>query len=873
MFPDVTAVKGNPNSIKSKKEMKSMKEHYYKTKLSTIALILVLTLSATLVALPDAFAQEFSSKKTYAYIGAVPNPVGVKQEVLLHIGISDQLSSVEMGWEDLSVTIERPDGGTDTITDIRTDATGGTGRVYVPDMAGTYYLQTHFPTQTIEVMPFFSGNPYNMTYLASSSEKLELEVLDEKVPQYPGHSLPNQYWTRPIDAQLREWNAISGSWLVPSNLMSASVWPDWIAPYNDGPEAAHILWTKPLTIGGLAGGETGEHGFDCGDAYEGKWGGSLIVSGMLYYTMGGSRGLEPVVTHCVDIHTGKELWSKVFLDNASVSFGQLLYWTGVNYHGVFAYLYVSSGSNWYVYDAYSGDWRFTIENVPSGTTLFGPNGEIYISQVNVAQGWMGLWNATALCLSNPGADPGSWGNSVHMQTFDAATTPSAWSVNATIPTDLPGTVRATFYGDKIIGSQNSLMEVTIWGLNLNSSKGNIGAELFRESWDADPEWVAGNVSMMGMSGGWVALSPEVGVIGVKELCAFYGFSFETGKYLWGPTDPHYYLDQFFGDGRLIAYGRFYSTGVSGTVYCYNATTGKLLWTYPADDPYQEFLFGNNWWTEPMFVTDGKLYVGHAEHSPIDPKPRGAPFICLNATDGSVIWRADGLFRQTHWGGLAIIGDSIIACMDTYDQRIYGIGKGASKTTVTATPKVTILGRSIVIEGTVMDVSPGTEDSNLKMRFPNGVPAISDEDMTEWMLHVYKQFECPDDVEGVEVFLKIRDPNGDWYSATVTTDSNGMFSHMWAPGVVGEYHVTAMFEGSESYYASEATTVFGVDKALVAEDVPSAAEIAECTADRLPAYLKIPEIPAYLTIDVVILVIAAVGVVIGLIAYMSLRKQK
>jgi hypothetical protein len=42
---------------------------------------------------------------------------------------------------------------------------------------------------------------------------------------------------------------------------------------------------------------------------------------------------------------------------------------------------------------------------------------------------------------------------------------------------------------------------------------------------------------------------------------------------------------------------------------------------------------------------------------------------------------------------------------------------------------------------------------------------------------------------------------------------------------------------------------------------------------MPAYPTVPEIPAYLTIDLIILIIAAVGVVIGLIVYMALRKQQ
>ena len=97
--------------------------------------------------------------------------------------------------------------------------------------------------------------------------------------------------------------------------------------------------------------------------------------------------------------------------------------------------------------------------------------------------------------------------------------------------------------------------------------------------------------------------------------------------------------------------------------------------------------------------------------------------------------------------------------------------------------------------------------------------------------------------------------------------------MDSSAIVGEYKVTAMFEGSASYYASQDTATFGVDEAPAAEEVPSAEEIADTTVNKLPAYPTIPEIPAYLTIDIIILVIAAVGMVIGLVAYMALRKQK
>jgi len=193
-----------------------MKKLYCKIKVSTIALILVLAVSAMFVALPSVTGQGAGEKMTYAYLGAVPNPVGVNQQVLLHVGITQELQTVAMGWEGLSVTIERPDGEIDTLENIRTDSTGGTGKAYTPDKVGTYYLKTHFPeqvtTQDKRAGSMFTGYvPVGTVMLASESEVLELVVQEDSIPYYPGQPKPNEYWTRPIDAQLRDWSPIAGS--------------------------------------------------------------------------------------------------------------------------------------------------------------------------------------------------------------------------------------------------------------------------------------------------------------------------------------------------------------------------------------------------------------------------------------------------------------------------------------------------------------------------------------------------------------------------------------------------------------------------------------------------------------------------------------
>jgi outer membrane protein assembly factor BamB len=231
----------------------------------------------------------------------------------------------------------------------------------------------------------------------------------------------------------------------------------------------------------------------------------------------------------------------------------------------------------------------------------------------------------------------------------------------------------------------------------------------------------------------------------------------------------------------------------------------------------------------QFVNDGKIYLGHEEHSPIDPKPRGAPYICLNATTGEEIWRANGLFRQTEWRGRSIIGDSIIAGQDTYSQCIYAIGKGPSATTVTA-PDVSVkFGETVLVTGTVTDVSPGTEEYSKTARFPNGVPAVSDANMSEWMLYVYKQFERPADVIGVDVTISVLDPNNNCYEvATTTSDESGFFKASFVPPVSGDYTVIASFEGSGAYYGSYAESAITVNEspAPTVEPTPTPASAAD-----------------------------------------------
>ncbi|TRO48875.1 hypothetical protein E2P60_00295, partial [Candidatus Bathyarchaeota archaeon] len=646
------------------------------------------------------------TRTTHAFIGATPNPVGVGQETLLHVGIMQQLSITQQGWEGLTVTVQDPDGGTETLGPFRTDATGGTGARFVPDEEGEYILQTHFPEQTTTSDKQAVGSPVGTVMLASDSPKLTLVVTAEPQAVYPEHPLPTEYWTRPIDSQLRGWSPVAGS-----QLEAGAYGGDVKNGNADAPETAHILWSHILQLGGLSGGDLGNAGTYTGDAYEGKFSGSLVIQGVLIYrrfdTIGGSNVPNWVVA--VDMHTGEKLWEKELFayndptdDRVYPTFGQIFYWDSFNAHGTHAYLVCASGgggffapapAQWHFFDPLTGRYLFTWEDVPSGTRNRGPHGEIIVYSLSTSRDTLTMWNSSAVIDAYWGTSPNSpvWGSwrpqgKVTNATGPCPVTPATplglngYQWNVSIPSDLAGSVVDYKIDDKLVGydweyessyfgGTFGVSEITVWGISLDPN--SAGSLLFKETWNTPSSWTSGDISV-----GHAATSIGDGamVFWAKELTHSVGFSTDTGKKIWGPTDSQNYLD-YLGHRCVVGDGRYISLGMSGILYCYNATTGELQFTYEADDPYNQVLWSNQWHIRPLFIADGKIYLGTTEHSPVDPLTRGGPFVCVDIETGEEVFRADGLFRQTDWGGRAIIGDSIIATMDTYDLKVYGIGKG------------------------------------------------------------------------------------------------------------------------------------------------------------------------------------------------------
>jgi len=878
-----------------------MKISKFKSKITTITLVLLLTISALIVALPTVSAQ--STGKAYPFIEAIPDTVGVGQTTLLNIGALNFLNTAADGWN-VTIRITDPSGTTTDLGPFKTFSTGTWGQAYIPEQVGTYQIQTIFPQQT------YAG----VTYLAAESNVVDLIVQEEPIPTYPDQPLPSQYWYRPIDSQLRSWWQIAGSWDTrPNNLY---------APYNAAPQSPHVLWQIPIgdTQQGLVGGFVGAHAMDDGDAYEGKLSGSIIINGIFYYNkqpgfFGGGAKVQTVVA--VDMHTGQIIWEKQFpYGDGRVDYGQILYWDSINNRGAHTYLWFTSGSTWYSVEPLTGEPRYNMTNVPGGSIYRGPNGEFYIYQVtNLGNAsnpdWRLLrWSSTKTVVGEGGGSflSESWAPAVANAQYDASE--RGYDMNVSITgmsaagSHLPGSMQYVFVGDKVIGARVNQEEVDLWAISL--LPGHEGALLYNTTWAAPAEWVLGNITTGGIGqAGWVSWSEpdQVGVFFTKENVVHYAFDLTNGQYMY-QTEPQTFVDAWsdtvsarFGPDRIIVNGKLISATVGGIVYCYDVRNGTRLWTYEASDPYTETYISNNWWIIPLFATDDAVYFGSLEHSALDPKPRGAPFFALNY-DGDVIFRADGMFRQTRWGGRAMIGDSIIVGQNTYDQQVYGIGKGPSMTTVSAPNSDGTAGSFVLLTGSVTDVSPGTQTDKRLAQFPNGVPAVADESMTDWMLYVYSQFAMPADVNGVTVYLSVVTPSGELVNlGNAETNVDGSYGYNFIPQEEGMYTVTAKFEGTASYYGSEATTYMYVNAAPTPaspmepeqptpeeptpeQPTPEQPTPEEPTPEQPTPEQPTPEepeptVPEHPIINAELAIIIAVvaACIIGAVAYIALRRRK
>jgi hypothetical protein len=242
--------------------------------------------------------------------------------------------------------------------------------------------------------------------------------------------------------------------------------------------------------------------------------------------------------------------------------------------------------------------------------------------------------------------------------------------------------------------------------------------------------------------------------------------------------------------------------------------GTLLWKFNNTNSGIETPWGQ-YPLQGAAAADGMIFAFAGEHSPGTPLYQGYRLYAVDAFTGEEVWTLPTWSASGLGTSLApvAIADGFLVFLNAYDGQIYTVGKGPSALTVDAPKQAIELGKSLIISGTVTDISAGTKQDDQVARFPNGVPAVSDESQTAWMEYVYQQNQLPTNATGVTVTLNVIDANGNYRTiGTTTSDATGFYSYQWTPDIEGKFTVYATFAGSESYWPSMATTAFAVDPA-------------------------------------------------------------
>ena len=828
-----------------KNQEKGKMQNVKKFLTSLIALILMLSMTIPLVELPAATAHDPPwVYPTWCYCVVVNNVIGVGQteKIILWVNSIPPTANGQYGdrWK-FTIDIMKPDGTNDTIGPIESDPVGSVYTMYVPAEPGNYSVVVKFPTTTLTGLPKKPGVPdtqqsgyanINDTYLASKSDPVSFYVQEEPITLWPETPLPTEYWARPINTANIYWYTLAGNWLGGA---AQNVGPTTNFGYGNAPESPHVMWTTPAFTGGLMDARFGDYTYVTSH-YEGLGFSPYILDGKIFFNSPNPQMREG--WYCLDLYTGNQLYfhnntgpvsgsgggfdAHGSISQGSLAFAQIYDPELANQMGGYPYLWSTTAptsNTWLMYDAYTGNYICSIANVSaSGTAVYAKDGSIlrYNIAGTGANTRLTVWNTTQAIwwkgtqqMYQNGDYSGFSGNNYASwrpylnYTFDGS---HGFSLNVSIPA-IQGSIRAVREDQFVIGgttgsnNENGITKGHLWALNLDPTKGAMGSLLWNVSFT--PPSSAGNKTI---SMGTVDPEDNVFLFACTQTRTRWGFSLETGEQLW-ESEPEEQM-KYYGMGNTNIYQGKLLSGTylnGGILICYDIKTGDILWKYEPVNIGTESPFGD-YPAQLACIADGKIFIYSSPLWRTQPLWRGSYLRCINASNGAELWKV------LHYGS-AVIADGLLVGLNFYDNRIYCYGKGPSALTVTA-PDVGIeLGKSLVIRGTAKDVSVGTKQHEQISRFPNGVPAVSDDSQQAWMEYIYEQQSRPTNATGVPVTVDVIDSNGNYRNIGQTTsDANGMFTLTWTPDIEGSYTVYATFAGSKSYWPSSAETSFSVDAA-------------------------------------------------------------
>ncbi|MCW3984222.1 MAG: hypothetical protein NWE96_09550 [Candidatus Bathyarchaeota archaeon] len=437
-----------------------------KTIISIFMVFALLMIATPLVLSPTASAHTPGwNIPTYAYLAVSPNPYGIGSAqpllIVFWINVAPPTAAGSTGdrWRGFTVDVTTPSGQVNHFGPITSDPTGSSFLQYTPTEIGNYTVFFSFPGQNLSrTGPTGLVGPdsiYVGDYFMPSNTTLTFTVNDTPTSYFQEAPLPGAYWERPINENNQFWSVIGGHWLGQNEYGATYLKYN---PYGRAPDTAHVMWTYPLTWGGIVGGDHAINdymSFYSGSQYQLKFTNPIIMYGILYFSLPVNNAIQGNGVTAVDLRTGKTLWTNPAL--TSVTFGQLYDYESPNQHGTTGnYLWysgtaigtgitnpnqtaineyigatsflgatydkslgavpaissptqaVNAAGSWIAVDPQTGKLLFNETNVPTGTRAYGPQGEWLIYNIGrpaTATGttpftYLWQWNNTKL----PGND-------------------------------------------------------------------------------------------------------------------------------------------------------------------------------------------------------------------------------------------------------------------------------------------------------------------------------------------------------------------------------------------------------------------------------------------------------------------------------------
>jgi hypothetical protein len=615
-------------------------------KATTIVMVLIFCMTATMIALPTTYAHYPPyAYTTYCYIAPSPPVIGVGQQELIVYWLNavppTAAGAIGDRWT-VYIDVIKPDGTKETFGPLTSDSVGGGFLSYTPTILGTYSCIARFPGQTVTGIPGNTQNAaVNDTYAGSTSKSATFIVQNEPISPYSETPLPTDYWTRPITDVNRGWgNAVMGQWFGQpwDTTLSRTVG----VQNQEAVLSPHVLWTRPAWTGGVMGGY-GDASFYNGIAYETFSSPMVCLNGMGYYAVNNPPRQG---WFCIDLYTGQTIYYENNTDSQSAmpTMGQIYNFESPNQGGGFSYLWRTSGvtmptgntstSTWQMLDGYTGKAILKIANVSATGTEFRDTwgGICYLNFVNKGttenpKYYMTVWNTTyaiwwhqSYGVYPPATLPNGTTN---IAMTDTGNTYYMWRPGSATVSQSGATGYGAIY-DGNYGFSMNISVASIFGPR-NGIINQTGSIM---------EIIPDQYAVVGASGRNDARGT------VQGFLTAYSLAQNTwGQTLWSttftpPAATDAYPNATYNGG--ITFGGvdsrsgifWFTEAVTGKQWIYSVSTGNLLWTNTIDSAW-------SYYGSPLTVHAGKAYT----IGPGGANAEGAFGIvsCFNATTGEFLW--------------------------------------------------------------------------------------------------------------------------------------------------------------------------------------------------------------------------------------------